>query len=229
MAPGDSTGLLPSMPNGFTFMAMRPLAIPLALVSLGIGFVLWRFMGDIPSVLRMGLDVLVDGVRPGERKPAVDAPVAYPVDAGVDAIRAIDPAFSTSSFIAEVHRLGTLIVAGWGKRDLADCRDLMTDACWAHQTAQLAWPVADGWRPFAKSVAATAESIVAVRSDATSDRVTVRARINCPPGTGKVVRGRRIGEWTEDWTMVRTRPGAPAAGWLIDAMNHVAVHFERAA
>jgi hypothetical protein len=58
MVLGDSTGLLPSMPNGLTFMATRPLIIPLAIASLGIGFVLWRFMGDIPSVLGMGLNML---------------------------------------------------------------------------------------------------------------------------------------------------------------------------
>jgi hypothetical protein len=227
----DSTGLLPSMPNGLTFMAMRPLIIPLAIVSLGIGFVLWRFMGDIPSVLGIGLNVLVDSLRPGQGKPAspVRAPIVYPVDAGIDAIRAIDPGFSTPSFITEVQRIGTLVVAGWAKRDLTDCRSLMTDACWELQRAQLGWPVADGWRPIATSATANLESILSVRSDAATDRITVRARIKCPPGTAKLVRGRRIGEWTEDWTVVRTRPSAAAVGWRFDAMSHVAVHFERAA
>jgi len=31
---GDSTGLLPDMPNGLTFALLRPLIIPLALVCL---------------------------------------------------------------------------------------------------------------------------------------------------------------------------------------------------
>ena len=63
MVPADSTGLLPVMPNGLTYLMLRPLAVPLALFALGLGFALWRFMGDIPSVLGMGFQVLFDGMR----------------------------------------------------------------------------------------------------------------------------------------------------------------------
>jgi predicted lipid-binding transport protein (Tim44 family) len=231
MVPGDSTGLLPDMPNGLTYMLLRPLIIPLALVALGLGFVLWRFMGDIPSVLSMGLEVLADGVRRGGPSAAAkaEAPIAYPVDAGVDAIRAVDPAFSVASFLAEVERIGGLVVTGWAKRNLAECRSLMTDACSDHQAAQLARPVGDGWRAFAKTVTVKAESIVAVRSEPGIYRVNVRMRMLCPPGSGKVIRGRRILEWVEDWTLIRLKASPPGAGWVVEAMNHVAVHLERAA
>ena len=235
MVPGDWTGLLPSV---LTFLAERPLILALALVSLGLGFVLWRFMGEIASALSPGLNVLADGLRRG--RPAardVELPIAYPVDVGVDAIRAVDPAFSTSSFLAEVQRIGSLVLAGWAKRDLASCRGLMTDACWDLQAAQLARPLADSWRPFAKTVTVSPEWIIAVRTDAAADRITVRTRVQCPPGTGKVVRGRRIAEWIEDWTLVRAKvrsaaaaPGRGSSGeWLVDEMSHVAVRLERAA
>lgn len=231
MVSGDSTGLLPSMPNGLTYALLRPLLIPFALVCLGLGFVLWRFMGDIPTVLRMGLEVFADWLLhggPGPQKRRPDVSIAYPVDAGVDAIRAVDPAFSTPSFLAEVERIGGLVVAGWANRNLADCRSVMTDACSNLQQAQLA-RVGDGWRPFAQTVTLHAESIVAVRSERATYRINVRMRMQCPPGTGKVTRGRRILEWVEDWTLVRARSGSPDAGWRVDAMNHVAVHLERAA
>jgi hypothetical protein len=93
MVPGDSTGLLPRM---LTFLAEHPVIVPLAMVSLGLGFALWRFMDVIGSVVSPGLNVLADGlrrVRPAAR--SVELPIAYPVDVGVDAIRTIDPAFST--------------------------------------------------------------------------------------------------------------------------------------
>jgi hypothetical protein len=93
MVSGDSTGLLPSMPNGLTYALLRPLLIPFALVCLGLGFVLWRFLGDIPAVLRMGLEVFADWLLhggPGPQKRRPDVSIAYPVDAGVDAIRAVD-------------------------------------------------------------------------------------------------------------------------------------------
>ena len=234
MVLGDSTGLLPSMPNGLTFAAMRPLAIPLALVSLGVGFVLWRFMGDIPSVLGMGLEVLADGLQRGGRRPAPsgELSIAYPPDAGVDAIRAVDPAFSAPSFLAEVEQIGRLVVAGWANRNLADCRSLMTDACGDFQAAQLARSIGESWRPFAQTVTVKAESIIAVRSEPGQYRINVRMRMACPPEVAKVVRGRRIVEWTEDWVVIRPKVaarGAPSTSWRVDTMNHVAVHFERAA
>jgi hypothetical protein len=232
VVPGDSTGLLPSMPNGLTYALLRPLLIPFALVCLGLGFVLWRFMGDIPTVLRMGLEVIVDWLLhggPGQQKHRPEVSITYPVDAGVEAIRAVDPAFSTPSFLANIERIGGLVVAGWVNRNLADCRSVLTDACWNLQAAQLARPVGDGWRAFAQIVTVKAESIVAVRSEPGIHRITVRMRMLCPPGTGKVIRGRRILEWVEDWTLVRQRSGSPDAGWRVDAMNHVAVHLERAA
>ena len=44
--------------------------------------------------------------------------------------------------------------------------------------------------------------------------------------------GCRIVEWIEDWVLIRPKvaaAGAPSASWRVDTMNHVAVHFERAA
>jgi inner membrane protein import complex subunit Tim44-like protein len=235
MVPGDWTGPLPSV---LTFLAERPLVLALALVSLSLGFVLWRFRDEIASALSPGLNVLADGLR--RDRPAardVELPIAYPVDVGVDAISAVDPAFSTSSFLAEVQRIGSLMLAGWAKRDLAPCRGLMTDVCWDLQAAQLARPLADGWRPFAKTVTVSPEWIIAVRSDVAADRITVRTRVQCLQGTGKVVRGRRIAEWIEDWTIVRAKVRSAAAAprrgssgeWLVDGMSHVAVRLERAA
>jgi Tim44-like domain len=230
MFPGDSTGLLPDMPNGLTYMLMRPLAIPLALAALGLGFVQWRFMGDIPSVLGMGLHVLFDGFRHGGRPavPSVELPVAYPVDAGVASIRALDPKFSTPSFLAEVQRIGGLVVAGWAEKDLVSCRSLMTNACWDLEAGQMTRPLAEGWRPFARTVTVQPDSIAAVRTDASSEQITVRMQMRCPPGSGKVTRGRRIGEWIEDWTLIRSKVRS-SDEWLVDRMNHVAIHFERAA
>jgi hypothetical protein len=47
-----------------------------------------------------------------------------------------------------------------------------------------------------------------------------------------VIRGRRIVEWIEDWVLIRSKvpaTGGPSAGWRVDTITHVAVHFERAA
>jgi hypothetical protein len=234
-----SSDYLPALPNGLTYLMVRPLAVPLALFALGLGFVLWRFMGDIPSVLGTGLQVLFDGMRRSEKKEAQPspAPVAYPVAAGVSAIQAFDPAFSEAAFLDEVQRIGGIVVAAWTQRSLDLCRAVLTDDCWTLQNAQLSRPLAEGWRPNAANVSVSPISIAAVQSDTWADRVTVRLEVSAREGTGKVIRGRRIGRWIEDWQLSRSRslpaPGrsgpGPSGPWLVDRMDHVAVHLERTA
>jgi inner membrane protein import complex subunit Tim44-like protein len=239
VVPADSTGLLPAMPNGLTYLMLRPLAVPLALFALGLGFALWRFMGDIPSVLGMGFQVLFDGMRrrQGSKEQPSPPAVAYPVADGLAAIQALDPAFSEAALLAEVQRIGTLVVAAWVQRDLEPCRSVLTDDCWTAQSAQLTRPLAEGWRPFAAGVTVSPDSVLAVQCDTWADRVTVRVTMSPKPGAGKVIRGRRIGRWVEDWQLSRSRslpvPGragpAPSGPWLVDRMDHVAVQLERAA
>lgn len=239
MVHADSTGLLPAMPNGLTYLLVRPLAVPLALFALGLGFALWRFMGDIPSVLGMGFQVLFDGMRrrEGMKEQASPSAVAYPVADGLAAIQALDPIFSEAALLAEVQRIGTMVVAAWAQRSLEPCRSVLTDDCWTAQNAQLARPLAESWRPFAAAVTVNPDSILAVQCDTWADRVTVRVTISPKPGTSRVIRGRRIGRWVEDWQLSRSRsllvpgrPGpAPSGPWLVDRMDHVAVHLERAA
>jgi hypothetical protein len=234
----DPSGLLPPLPNGLTYLALRPLAVPLALFALGLGFALWRFMGDTPSVLGMGLRVLFDGIRRSEVPQAQSSTAAlYPVPAGIEAIQASDPAFTEAALLAEVQRISSMVVEAWSRRSLDACRGVLTDDCWTMQTAQLSRPLAEGWRPFAANVSATPDSLAAVESDAWADRVTVRVSFSARDGAGKVIRGRRIGRWIEDWQLTRSRslpppgrPGpAPSGPWLVDRMDHVAVQLERAA
>lgn len=240
MISADPSGLLPDMPNGLTYLLLRPLILPLALVCLGIGFVLWRFMGDIPSVLGMGFQVLFDAFR-RERPASAPTPgparATYSMSDGVSDLQAQDPTFSPATLLSDVQRIGATVVAAWAARDLTPCRSFLTDDCWAAQTAQLGRPVAEGWRPYASSVALTPDSIVTAQRDASTDRITVRVHVNPQSGSVKVVRGRRIGRWIEDWRLIRTRAvpavgrsaPVPAGPWLIERMDHAAVHFERAA
>jgi inner membrane protein import complex subunit Tim44-like protein len=234
----DPSGLLPPLPTGLTYLALRPLVVPLALFALGVGFVLWRFMGDIPSVLGMGLQVLFDGLRRREvPAPQPQAATVYPVAAGLTAIQALDPTFSEAGLRAEVQRTGGIVIAAWAQRSLDPCRTVLTDDCWTAQSAQLARPLAEGWRPFAAGVSLSDVSVVSVQTDSWADRLTVRVDLDAQPGTSKVIRGRRIGGWVEDWQLTRSRalavagrPGLPQSGpWLVDRMDHVAVKLERAA
>lgn len=149
--------------------------------------------------------------------------------------------------LEEVRRIGAVILDAWRTHDLEPCRPVLSDDAWIAQTAQLARPLAEGWRPYAGAVTLHADRILSLQSQQAGDRVTVRVRLVSNAGAGKVIRGRRISEWVEDWTVVRTRlrPFAAPAGfggpsrrpsdpipsspWLLDSMAHVAVHLERAA
>ena len=236
----DPSGLLPDMPNGLTYLLLRPLILPLALACLGIGFVLWRFMGDIPSVMGMGFQVLFDALRrdrPASASTPAPARATYSMSDGVSDLQAQDPTFSPPALLSDVQRIGATVITAWAARDLTPLRPLLTDDCWLAQSAQLSRPLAEGWRPYASSVVLTPESIMAAQSDASTDRLTVRVHVNPQAGSAKVVRGRRIGRWIEDWRLTRTRAipavgrsaPVPAGPWLIDRMDHAAVHFERAA
>lgn len=79
---------------------------------------------------------------------------------------------------------------------------------------------------------------MAAGADPDGDRVTIRVHATCADEAARVVRGRRIAEWVEDWLFRRRVTAAPPASgitvrvlwrgdWKLDRMDHVAVHVER--
>ncbi len=236
--------MLPDLPNGFTYLLLRPLMLPLALVCLVLGFVLWRFMGDVPSVLTMGFRILFSAAMPKAPPSAAGAapaaPAVDPVVAGLRAISARDGSFDATALLAYVLQACTLLAKAWVDRDLEPCRGFLSEDSYELQKAQMARGLVEGWRLFAANVSFADGKIVAAAANEEGDGVTVRIQITGAPEAVKVVRGRRVSAWVEDWLFRRTLALTPASqgvrrqilrrgDWKLIRADHVAVHYERAA
>lgn len=228
-----------TLPNPGLTTLVRPLAVPLALAALAIGFVLWRFMGDVPGALKIGLSVILEAVlrRNNEtREIAVQRPLLLPGEAAMDALKARDPSFTEDGFLQQASAIAQALVHGWLQKDLTACRDVMTADCWRFQQAQLSRGLAEGWRRFPADITPSAQQLLSAKLDTSGDSITIRIHMSPPPAAMKAVRGRRVVAWVEDWTFSRTaspiaRVGArPTFGsWMLDRIDHVAVRFDRAA
>ena len=236
--------MLPDLPNGFTTLLLRPLILPLALVCLVLGFVLWRFLGDLPSVLAMGFRILFAAALPKAPASAAvappEAPAVDPVVAGLRAISARDGTFDAAAFLAYVREACTRLAKAWVDRDLEPCRGFLSDDSYELQKAQMARGLVEGWRLVAGNVTFADGQIVAAAANEQGDGITVRIQTTGAPEAVKVVRGRRVSAWVEDWLFRRPLVLTPASqgvrqqiirrgDWKLIRVDYVAVHSERAA
>jgi len=206
-----------------------------------VGFVfreiLWEMVGHAWLFLQRLLKLAPDE---SSQPPASAAPAAprNSVVAGLQGIRQHDPNFDAGAFLEQVQQVCATVGKSWAGRDLEACRPIMSEACWQLQKGHLDRGSIQGWRAVAAPVTFTDGQIVLAAPQAQADTITVRVRIACPPGTGKLVRGRRITEWVEDWTFTRPialalPPGARApvsvrrGEWRLERMDHVAIHMEK--
>lgn len=200
-------------------------------------------MGSIPSAIRVGLRILVAAVVPPPPLPVArrsDEPAIDPIAAGLAAIADRDPGFTADTFLNWADQLPSQLAKGWAERDLAACQPAMTDDCWDGQRSLMERHLAEGWRLSAASVTFRESRIVAAAADPDGDRVTIRVHATCPEEAARVVRGRRVAEWVEDWLFYRrVTVSPPASGiiarvlfrgeWKVDRMDYVEIHRQRAA
>ncbi len=148
-------------------------------------------------------------VLPGTQEGATAA-AAGGVVAGLDAIRAHDPAFDEAAFIADVERSFFVVQQAWSERKPELSRRVMADGIWQQHRVQIEQYQAQHRRNLLDGLAIGNATVVAAHSDQTYDTVTVRihaasADYDVDDSSGKVVRGNRnIGEWTEDWVYQRS-------------------------
>ena len=199
---------------------------------------LWELVGRIWLFLRKLFKLAPeDAPQPAD---AADVP-ALPrnsVVGGLRGIREHDPTFDAGAFLGLVQQVCATVAKGWADKNLEACRAVMTEACWHSQKGLLDRGYIEGWRGIAATISFTDGQIALATTSAQADTITVRIQIACPPGTGRLIRGRRISGWVEDWTFIRpialaVPPGAKApvsvrrGEWRLDRMDHFAVHTEK--
>jgi hypothetical protein len=163
---------------------------------------------------------------PGELFPerharAVQA--SSPVDVGLAAIKAHDPAFDLEQFTQQVQRVFFLIQEAWSERKPEMSRQVMADGLWQEHRGQIQGYVDGHRRNMLDYLSVSNIWPVAAHSDDRYDTITVRVAAACADydvddRNGRVVRGdREVKPWEEDWTFQRssravTKPGGTSLG-----------------
>jgi len=200
--------------------------------------ILWEMIGRAWLLARRLLKLAPEEGAPVPAAGETPAPPRNSLVGGLRAIREHDPSFDAGAFLQQVQQVCATVAKGWADKNLDACRALMADACWQTQKGLLERGYIEGWRAAAGGINFADGQIVLAMTQPQADRITVRVRIACPPGTGKLVRGHRISEWVEDWTFSRSITLALPSGtkipvsvrrgaWLLERMDHVAVHMEQ--
>jgi predicted lipid-binding transport protein (Tim44 family) len=138
------------------------------------------------------------------------------------------------------RQVSALLVRAWADRDLQPCRQVLTDDGYQFEADHIGRNLGEGWRLSAGAVTAGERQIVAAGTDQDGDWITVRIHLACPGDAARVVRGRHVAEWIEDWRFRRRVVLAPKESgvivrvlsrgdWKLDRADHVEVHSERAA
>jgi len=214
----------------------------IVMVMGAVGFVfreiLWEIVGHawlfLQRLLKLGPD---ESSQPAAS--AAPAVARNSVAAGLLGIRQHDPTFDAGAFLQQVQQVCAAVKQAWVDRTLEACRGVMTDPCWQRQKGEMDRGIIDGWRGLASAISFTDGQVMLAATDGEADRIVVRLQITSARGTGKLVRGRRIGGWAEDWTFVRPitlglPPGTKIplsvrrGAWQLERMDHVAIHMEKA-
>lgn len=140
------------------------------------------------------------------------------VQAGLDAIRAHDPAFDDTNFLAEVQRAFFVVEEAWTDLKPEMSRRVMADGLWQQHRMQIEQYVNQHKRNVLENLSVGDATIISAHTDQSYDTVLVRFLAACADydidtDNQKVVRGnKRVGQWQEDWTFQRsasatTKPG----------------------
>jgi predicted lipid-binding transport protein (Tim44 family) len=140
------------------------------------------------------------------------------VSAGLDSIRAHDPAFDQAAFIADVERSFFVVEQAWSERKPEMSRRVMADGLWQQHKVQIDQYTAQHRRNMLDNLSVGSATVVAAHSDQSYDTVTVRILAACADydvddQSGKVVRGNRdVNQWTEDWVYQRSSDATTKVG-----------------
>lgn len=133
------------------------------------------------------------------------------LNAGIEAIRAHDPAFDPNAFTALVNRAFFAIQQGWTERNPNLTRQVMADGIWQEHKFQIEQYVSQNKQNILENLAIQNTNLVAVSVSGGYDTIMVRFFASCADydidlgKKNKVVRGSKsVEEWCEDWCFQRS-------------------------
>lgn len=158
---------------------------------------------------------------PGELFPQTHADTgqaANPLDSGLAAIRAHDPAFNIEEFTQRVQRVFFIVEEAWSQREPGTSRQVMADNLWQEHQVQIQGYVNAHKHNMLDNLSVANIWPVAAHSDTSFDLVTVRivaasTDYDVDDATGRLVRGNKdIKQWQEDWTFQRSSSATTQVG-----------------
>jgi len=171
---------------------------------------------DGPAYAPGTVPVVEGGAVVTEQRPA-------PVAAGLDAIRAHDPAFDLDTFKASIERSFFIVEEAWTDLKPEMSRRVMADGIWQQHRAQMEQYERNGTRNALDGLAVGKVTIVSASTDQQHDTITTRILATCADydvdKSGHVVRGDKhtMTPFQEDWVFQRSSSAkTPAAGGTLE-------------
>ena len=141
-----------------------------------------------------------------------------PAQSGIDAIRAHDPAFDESAFLADTQRAFFVVQEAWTQLKPETSRRVMADGLWQQHKVQIEQYVSEHKRNVLEDLAVGGATVLSAHTDQSYDTVVVRFLAACADydvdtNNNKIVRGnRQVGQWQEDWTFQRSSDATTKVG-----------------
>ena len=138
--------------------------------------------------------------------------------AGVAAIKAHDPAFDETAFLAGTEKQFFIIQKAWTDQDPDQSRQVMADGIWQTHRTQITDQQAKGVRSVMDDLAVNKASIVRADSSAGKDSVSVKFEARCRDYEVDAKTMKRKGgdkdieAWTEVWTFQRASTAVTQVG-----------------
>lgn len=140
------------------------------------------------------------------------------VEDGLEAIKAHDPDFEKTSFLADVEKSFFLVQKAWTDQDPDQSRSVMADGIWQTHKSQIGDQKTKGVRNVLEDLAIETTNIVEASSSGGKDTIALLIKAHCKDYEVDIVSGKRksgdrsVEAWAETWTYQRSSEAKTKAG-----------------
>ena len=193
--------------------------IVLAFIGLA-GFLIWKRLkakspGQAAAIAGGAATLFAAGVAMAKAASEKSGQASTP--SGIDKIRAHDPSFDETTFLAAVERSFFLVQKAWCDQDPDQSRQVMADGIWQTHRTQIDEMKGRGRKSMMEELGVDRCTIVSGDSNASKDTIVVSVEAHAKDfeidiASGKKKDGdRSIESWVERWTYQRSSAASTKA------------------
>jgi predicted lipid-binding transport protein (Tim44 family) len=140
------------------------------------------------------------------------------VEGGLEAIKAHDPDFEKTTFLADAEKSFFLVQKAWTDQDPDQSRSVMADGIWQTHKSQIGDQKTKGVRNVLEDLAIETTTIVEASSSGGKDTIALLIKAHCKDYEVDLVSGKRqsgdrsVEAWAEVWTYQRSSEAKTKAG-----------------